>query len=106
MQKQFGSGLTCCVFSSDTSVMCGSSDGQLIEVDLRNIRYVLHNHYLHSVIILRFIHNCNRVSLIIICRSPLRTVMTSSEITSLQMADDRKCITGTGIQIHLHCPSY
>ena len=25
--------------------------------------------------------------------------MTSSEVTSLQMADERKCITGTGIYI-------
>ena len=92
MQKQFGSGLTSCAFSSETSVMCGASDGQIIEVDLRNIRYVLCNHCVFrgpfTIVVAGY---CR------ICRTPLRTVMTSSEVTSLQMADERKCITGTGI---------
>lgn len=54
MRKQFGSGLTSCAFSSETSVLCGASDGQIIEVDLRNIRSVLCNH----CVFLGLIHNC------------------------------------------------
>lgn len=69
--------------------MCGSIDGQIIEVDLRNIKYVLCN---HDYVVFHIIAGSH-----LNCRTPLRTVMTSSEITSLQMADDRKCITGTGI---------
>ena len=47
-------------------MICGTETGELIETDLRNTS------------------------------RPIRTLITSSEITSLQMTGNKKCITATG----------
>ena len=41
LQNPFGTSLSCCCFSSDTSLVCGSAGGELFEVDLRNHRQAI-----------------------------------------------------------------
>jgi WD40 repeat protein len=63
--KQFTNGLTTSVFTGETGVIVGTDKGEVVDVDLRNTR------------------------------QPIRTLITSSEVTSLQMAESRKCIMAT-----------
>jgi proteasomal ATPase-associated factor 1 len=70
--KQFTNGLTTSVFTGETGVIVGTDKGEVVDVDLRNTR------------------------------QPIRTLITSSEVTSLQMAESRKCIMATGDIIHAY----